>query len=463
MELHGFEDTIAAIATPPGVSGIGIVRVTGPDALALADRVFRPATSRKIASRLRTFSTCYGHVIDADGSVVDEVILTVMRAPRTYTTQDVVEINCHGGVIPLRRTLELVLSSGARLADPGEFTKRAFYFGRIDLAQAEAVADLVNARSDEARRAAVDQLQGRFSQRVNALREAIINLLAALEAALDHGDEGLDLLTPEQIAAACQDIENQLSELIASFDLGRPLREGVRAAIVGRPNVGKSSLLNALLGQERAIVTPIPGTTRDVVEDSINVAGVTLTLSDTAGLRDTCDPVESAGVARARAEMDRADLVLLVMDGSEPLGEDDLQLLATVPEASTILVLNKDDLPAGIEKEALLQWGSRPLVWVSAALGTGLDALKSAVSEMIWSGRSLQSSGVVVTNLRHKMALERARDAVAGGRGAVAQGLTEEYVASDLREALDSLADIVGLTLNTDIINRVFENFCIGK
>jgi len=190
---------------------------------------------------------------------------------------------------------------------------------------------------------------------------------------------------------------------------------------------------------------------------------VTLTLSDTAGLRDTCDPVESAGVARARAEMDRADLVLLVMDGSEPLGEDDLQLLATVPEASTILVLNKDDLPAGIEKEALLQWGSRPLVWVSAALGTGLEALKSAVSEMIWSGRSLQSSGVVVTNLRHKMALERARDAVAGGRGAVAQGLTEEYVASDLREALDSLADIVGLTLNTDIINRVFENFCIGK
>ncbi|NSW54658.1 MAG: tRNA uridine-5-carboxymethylaminomethyl(34) synthesis GTPase MnmE [Armatimonadetes bacterium] len=463
MELHGFEDTIAAIATPPGVSGIGIVRVSGPEALVIADRIFRPATPGKIPSRLRTFSTRYGHIIDADGAVVDEVILTVMRAPRTYTTQDVVEINCHGGVIPVRKTLELVLSCGARLADPGEFTKRAFYFGRIDLAQAEAVADLVNARTDEARRAAVDQLQGRFSQSVNAMRETIIDLLAALEAALDYGDEGLDLLTPEQITAACDDLERQLSELIASADLGRPLREGVRAAIVGRPNVGKSSLLNALLGQERAIVTPIPGTTRDVVEDSINVAGVTLTLSDTAGLRATHDPVETAGVARARAEIDRADLVLLVMDGSEPLSEADLELFATVPQSSTILVVNKDDLPAGIEKDALERWGSRPVVWVSAERGTGLDALKSAISDMIWSGRSLQSSGVIVTNLRHKLALERARDAVAAGRKAVSDGLTEEYVASDLRQALDALADIVGLTLSTEIINRVFENFCIGK
>lgn len=463
MDLHAFEDTIAAVATPPGASGIGIVRMTGPGAVTIADRIFRPANPARMPSRVDSFTTSYGHIVDASGTVIDEVILTVMLQPRTYTTQDVVEINCHGGPVPLRGVLQLALSCGARLADPGEFTKRAFFFGRIDLAQAEAVADLINARSDEAHRAALEHLQGRLSQRVNAMREAIIDLLASLEAALDYGDEGLELLGAAEVTHACHNLEASLGELIASFDMGRPLREGIRAAIVGRPNVGKSSLLNALLGQERAIVTPIPGTTRDVVEDSVNLGGVTLTLSDTAGLRDTHDPVESQGVARARNEIARADLVLLVIDGSEPLDEEDRRLIASVPDASTVLVVNKRDLPAGFEAGALHPWGDRPRVWVSARLGDGLGTLRSVVTDMIWSGRSLQSSGVVVTNVRHKMALERARDAVAAGRQALANGLTEEYVAADLREALDALADIVGLTLSADIINRIFSNFCIGK
>jgi len=462
MDLHTFDDTIVALSTPPGQSGIGIVRITGPEAIAIAEDVFVPAGATRRPSQLQSFTTAYGRVVDGERTV-DEVILTVMRAPKTYTTQDVVEINCHGGIVPLRRTLELVLAQGARLADPGEFTKRAFYFGRIDLAQAEAVGDLINARTVEAQAAAMDQLEGKFSQQVNGLRDSLVDLTASLEAALDFGEMDIEMMSKATILNACDGIAAQLTTLIDSAEVGRVLREGVKTAIVGRPNVGKSSLMNALLGHDRAIVTPIPGTTRDVVEDTINVGGAMLLLADTAGLRESQDVVEAEGIQRTQAAMQRAHLVLLVMDGSAPLGEEDVALMGTVPRDKTILVINKDDLPAGFEEQALAAWGDRAAVRISAKLGSGIDELKEVISRTIWGGGAGPGSSTLVTNVRHKVALERTRDHVIAARGAAEEGLTEEYIASDLREALDALGEIVGVTLAEDIIDRIFENFCIGK
>lgn len=463
MDYHGFDDTIAAVATPPGHSGIGIVRVSGPDALRIADELFVPASPRKTPSRLPSFTTAYGRIVDG-GRTVDEVILTVMRAPRTYTTQDVVEINCHGGMVPLRRTLELVLAAGVRLADPGEFTKRAFFFGRIDLAQAEAVADIITARTDEAQRAAVSQLEGRLSAEVNRLRDALVDILAHLEAALDFGDdEQMHFITPGEVVTRCRAVCAELDALVASALVGRALREGVRTAIVGRPNVGKSSLMNALLGHDRVIVTPVPGTTRDVVEDAVNVDGVPLLLADTAGMRTTHDVVEAAGVARSQAALDAADLVLLVIDGAAPLEAADIELMAAVPQTKTVLVVNKSDLPPALEAGALDRWAERPRVAVSAKHGAGVDDLKALIARTVWGGRVGRTDGVLVTNVRHKLALARAREATEAAAAAAEGGLSEEFSAADLREALDALGEIVGITLTQDVINHIFERFCIGK
>ncbi len=462
MDLHSFEDTIAAISTPPGQSGIGIVRLSGPEAVAIADELFSPAARGRTVASLGSFTNAYGRIVDG-GEVVDEVILTVMRAPRTYTTQDVVEINCHGGMIPLRKALELVLHRGARLADPGEFTKRAFVFGRIDLAQAESVLDVINARSDEAHRAAVSQLEGRFSRLVNELRETALDILTRLEAAIDFGDEGLQLPTAPEVGRRCGELAARIEAMLAGARAGRALREGLRTAIVGRPNVGKSSLMNALLGHERVIVTPVPGTTRDVVEDSITIGGVPVILADTAGLRTTNDEIEAAGVLRSSAAMAQADLVLVVLDGSVPLTEDDDSLLAAAPMGRTVLVLNKSDLPAIVEASELQHLGARATVSLSARTEAGLEALREAVTQTVWGGEISVSPEALVTNVRHSSALREAQTALRRAQSAAEAGHSEEYLASDVREALDALGLIVGATLREDVINRIFETFCIGK
>ena len=456
------DDTIVAISTPPGQSGIGIVRLSGPQALAIADRVFAPATPTKLPSGLRSFTTAYGRVVE-DGDVVDEVILTVMRGPRTYTTQDVVEISCHGGMVPLRRTLQLVLASGARLAEPGEFTRRAYVFGRIDLAQAEAVVDLINARSEAAQRVAMRQLAGRLSQRVRGIRDQLVDVIANLEAAIDFPDDAGGALDADRFAAQCAGIEAEIDDLLRNAVSGRALREGVRAAIVGRPNVGKSSLMNALLGHERVIVTPIPGTTRDVVEDAVVVDGVAVILADTAGQREARDEVEAAGVQRSRVAMEGADLVLLVLDGAEPLRHEDHALLEQVAADRTLLVVNKADLPPGLGEGALAGWQGRPPVMTAAPLGTGIEDLRAAISAVIWGGAAAQGESVLVTNVRHCDALGRTREATRRACEASQQGLTQEYLSVDIREALDALGEIIGETLTEDIVNRIFETFCIGK
>ena len=462
MEIGRFEDTIAAISTPPGRSGIGIVRLSGPQAIAIAAEVFRPASHKRDPLNQTSFTTCYGHVM-AGEHVVDEVILTVMRAPHTYTTQDVAEINCHGGIVPLRQALELVIEAGARLADPGEFTKRAYYFGRIDLAQAEAVADIINAQTNESQKAAMAQLAGRLSDEINSFRENIMGTLVRIEAAIDFSDQDIELIGAEEMGEALEELRGEIGALLATAEHGRILREGLKVAIVGRPNVGKSSLLNALLQASRAIVTEVPGTTRDVVEDTVNVNGIPVTLADTAGLRETNNVIEAEGVSRSRQAIADADLVLLVIDTSEALEDDDRELLAELPSSSSIVVMNKEDLPTATDAGEVEEITPAPIVWVSALEGTHIGELENAISSHVWEGKSGGGEQTIVTNVRHKVALQDAEAALAAAARAVSDGYSEEFVAADLREALSSLDEIVGKYLPEDVINRIFAEFCIGK
>ncbi len=461
MDIARFEDTIVAISTPPGRSGIGIVRLSGPQAVELANQIFRPANRNRSPLTQRSFATCYGHVVDGE-HVVDEVILTVMRAPHTYTTQDVAEINCHGGIVPLRRTLELVIDSGARLADPGEFTKRAYYFGRIDLAQAEAVADVINAQTEQSRKAAMAQLAGQLSEAVNSFRENIISLLVRIEASVDFADQDIEMIAAPDIARGIAGLREEIGALLATAEHGRILREGLKVAIVGRRNVGKSSLLNALLRANRAIVTEVPGTTRDVIEDALNINGIPVTLADTAGLCDTSNIVEAEGVNRSRQAMAEADLVLLVIDSSEPLQQDDLKLLAQLP-ACGIVVMNKEDLPTVADSGQVAEATSTPIVWVSAREATHIQDLEQAISSAVWEGKTGDGEQTIITNVRHKVALQEADAALAGATAATANGYSEEFIAADLREALAGLDEIVGKCLPEEIINRIFAEFCIGK
>lgn len=462
MEIHEFDDPIAAISTPLGRSGIGIVRLTGPEALQVADSVFVPANPDRSPVKQETFTTCYGKVMDGD-EIVDEAILTVMRAPRTYTTQDVVEINCHGGIVPLRRTLDLVLEHGARLADPGEFTKRAYYFGRIDLAQAEAVADIINARTEQSQKAAMRQLTGRLSEQINAFREKILELLSQIEASIDFVDQDIDIIAPAQVGAAIDDLLQQVNDLLQTAKGGRALREGLDVAIVGRPNVGKSSLLNALVNDARAIVTDVPGTTRDVVEETIDIEGIPVTLADTAGLRDTGNAIEAAGVTRAEDAMERADLVILVIDTAQPLTDYDCRLLEELSADRGIVALNKEDLATVVDTGAIERYTDAPTVWISAKESTHLQELRQTIAATVWEGKTGGSGETIVTNVRHTRALEGAAEALNRAREACREGYSEEFIAADLREALHSLDAIVGKFMPEEVLDSIFERFCIGK
>ncbi len=462
MDIHAFDDTIAAISTPLGRSGIGIVRLSGPDALSVADQVFKPANPERNPRSQETFTTCYGHVMDGD-TVIDEAILTVMRAPNTYTTQDVAEINCHGGIVPLRRTLQLVLQHNARLADPGEFTKRAYYFGRIDLAQAEAVADIITARTEESQQAAVQQLSGRLSEEIHEFREAILDLLSQIEASIDFIDQDIEIITKDEIAHGIGDLIADVNELLDTADRGQALREGLKVAIVGRPNVGKSSLLNALVNDARAIVTEVPGTTRDVIEDTLDIQGIPVTLADTAGLRDTGNLIEAEGVERAETVMQQADVVLLVIDTAQALTDYDRHLLERLSPDQGIVVMNKEDLSTAVQSGEVEQLTEVPTVWVSAKEGTHLQKLEQAVASTVWEGKTGGSGETIVTNLRHKNALQRAAEALKRAEDACAEGYSEEFVASDLREALHALGEIVGKFMPEELLDSIFSRFCIGK
>jgi tRNA modification GTPase len=452
-----FDDTIAAISTPIGEGGLAVIRLSGTKALGIADRCFVPAGQTK-PSEATTQTLHYGKIV-RKGHVVDEVMLAVMRGPHTFTREDVVEISCHGGLMPAKLVLETVLSLGARLALPGEFTKRAFINGRIDLAQAEAVADLIHSRTELALVAANEQLAGKLSQRINKLRDDLLHILAHIEAHIDFPEEDIAPATREDMVLRLEKSIGFMEELLRTANEGQILRRGIRAAIVGRPNVGKSSLLNQLLGHDRAIVSAIPGTTRDTIEETANIRGLPVVLVDTAGLREARDEIEVEGIRRTRAHLGKADLILHVLDAGQPLTVEDERFLEEFAGRKRILIRNKVDLHA----ELVLGKQRDPVVNVSCASGHGLEKLKEAIKEAVWSGEIRAEMLEVMINARHQDALRRGREAVVNALGELRGGQSMELVAMDLRIAMDAVGEIVGKTTTEDLLDSIFSQFCIGK
>jgi tRNA modification GTPase len=454
------EDTIAAISTPIGEGGLAVVRLSGPEAFRVADHCFKPAGKSSLpATSAPSHTVQYGHMV-RDGKTIDEVMLAVFHPPRTYTREAMVEISCHGGLLPAKLVLDAVLANGARLALPGEFTKRAFLNGRIDLAQAEAVVDLIQARTEVALEAANEQLAGKLSQRINRLRDDLLLVLAHIEAHIDFPDEDIAPDTKEQLLEKVASALQFIDELLRTANEGQILRRGIRAAIVGRPNVGKSSLLNQLLGRDRAIVSPIPGTTRDTIEETCNVRGLPVVFIDTAGLREAGDAIEQEGIRRSRETLARAELILHVLDASEPLTDEDERYLLDFASKKRILVRNKSDLPSRLELPASLRGQVIP---VSCATGTGLEALKEAIKALIWAGEIGGEMLQVMINSRHQEALLRARTATQRTLEALRDNLTLELVAVDLRIAVNAVGEIVGKTSTEDLLDSIFSQFCIGK
>jgi tRNA modification GTPase len=457
MPLHQ-SDTIIAPATAAGEGGIGILRISGPLAEAHLLRFFRPATP---VSLLESHHLYFGYLQTPGGAVLDEVMAVIMRQPRSYTREDVAEIHCHGGPLLIRRVLDLFIADGLRLAKPGEFTLRAFLNGRLDLARAEAVIDVIRSRSEAASVAALGQLHGRLSSRIHLFRHRLADILALIEAYIDFPEEDLDLPVRGELATDISVLARDIDELLATFNSGRVLREGIAVLILGRPNVGKSSLLNALLGESRAIVTEVPGTTRDFIEENLVLGGIPLRLVDTAGIRCTEDPVEAEGVRRAKDKIATADLVLLVVDGSRSPDDEDFLALHTCHASKVLLVLNKSDLPA---VELPSEFSTLPAIRLSAKTGQGLDVLgQSIVSFFQQAGEGEGRETVLLCDRRHREALVRAREALDRFLDSLSENAPPEILALDLRDALGALGQITGETTPDEILERIFSQFCIGK
>ena len=460
------DDTIAAISTPLGEGGIGIVRLSGKGSLQIAEKIFSSPVNKSLGN-LKPFSLVYGHIREPlTGHKVDEVLVTVMKSPHSYTKEDVVEINCHGGMITLRKTLELVLKQGARLAEPGEFTKRAFINGRIDLSQAEAVLDLIRSKTDESRRVAIEQLQGGLSEKITALRDRLTEICVSVEACIDFPEDEIETLTRQDLLDAMEDTGRELEKLLKTYDEARFFREGLSTAIVGRTNVGKSSLLNALLRKDRAIVTDVPGTTRDVIEEYLNINGLPLRIMDTAGIRDVQDIAEKEGVKRSLRSIENADLVIAIFERSEPLKDEDFEVIEKIKKKNAIIVLNKCDLPALVDKDFLtsrLTPHALRVLDVSATRGDGLEELKESIFNSCLKDWKEEREGVVVTNLRHRNAIEDAASSLVRAVQALTGNQPIEILALELRDSLDRLGEIVGAVTTEDILNRIFSEFCIGK
>jgi tRNA modification GTPase len=455
-----WHDTIAAIATPLGVGGIGVVRVSGPAAVAVAQRAFvRP--SGLPLTRLQSHRVYHGFVVDEQGERIDEALLCVMRQPHSYTREDVVEISCHGGVMTTQRVLETVLAPGVRVAEPGEFTRRAFLNGRLDLTQAEAVIDLINARTQASHRAAINQLDGALSRHLRALREELIQVSVYLEAGIDFPEEDLQLLSEAVLCERLQAVATQLEALSASFARGRLLRDGMAVAVVGRPNVGKSSLLNALLGRDRAIVSPQPGTTRDTIEEELSIDGVLVRLTDTAGLHTAADLIEQEGMRRARTVVERAELLIVVLDGSAALTADDLLVLAETAEVPRLLVRNKCDLPMSWTAADLAS--SDPVLAVSALHQYGLCELEHAIVRQALGNEPLSQDEVLLTRVRHHQRIISALVNVRAAQHGLQHEMPLECVALDVGEALQHIADVLGESVAGEVLDRIFHQFCVGK
>lgn len=454
-------DTIAAISTPLGEGGIGIVRLSGSEAITIASKIFQSPKGVNLP-KVKTHTIHYGFIIDPDtGEKIDEVLITVMRAPHTYTREDVVEINCHGGYITLKRILDIVLKQGARLAEPGEFTKRAFLRGRIDLSQAESVIDLIRAKTEHAQKIALEHLSGKLSQKINELRDSLMRVCAHVEAYIDFPEEDIDGMTAGEILEEINRIKNEIKYLIEGYEEGKIYREGLTTAIVGKPNVGKSSLLNALLMKDRAIVTEIPGTTRDIIEEYVNIKGMPLKIVDTAGIREAHDLVEAEGIKRTLRAVELAELVLLVLDSSRPVNSLDEEIINKIMDKRVIVVINKKDIKSK-EFQIPDSLKNKPIIEISALTGEGIEDLKELIFNTTITGRYAQE-GVVVTKLRHKQALEKALQAIHNAVKSFTGNEPLEITAMFLREGLSFLGQIVGVVTTEEILDLIFSEFCIGK
>ncbi len=454
--LSRSEDTIAAISTPIGESGIGIIRISGNNAVKMADKVFRGA---KFVAEMETHTVQYGHIVDPEsGAVIDEVLLTLLKAPRTFSGEDTIEVSCHGGYLVLQKVLSLCLANGARLALPGEFTLRAFLKGRLDLAQAEAVVDLIKARSDSGLQLALRQLEGVLSQRISAARENLLNIVARVEAQIDFPEEDIPQDEKDFLISQIQDIMKEIDRLLESYQRGRILKEGISVVIAGKTNVGKSSLLNLLLDENRAI----PGTTRDVISEYADFNGILVRLVDTAGFRVSQDIIEIEGLKRAELEIKKADLILLVLDSSQEISTEERLLVKKLHQNNFVVIINKIDLANQSNLERLeKEFVNKTVLKVSALTGVGKKELIQKILEQTTPARS--ENGVLLTNLRHKEALLASKTALDEASQALGQNANLEFTAIDLRRALDSLGEIIGKTFTEDILNRIFSQFCIGK
>ena len=459
-----FRDTIAAIATPPGVGGVGLIRVSGPFAEGIARRLLRP--SRPLAAFL-SHHLYHGEIVSLDtGSTLDDVLAAFMKGPHTYTGEDTLEINCHGGPLILRTVLDEIFKAGARPAERGEFTKRAFLNDRLDLSQAEAVLDLVTAQTRDGISAAAGRLKGNLSARTGIIRSAVIDLLAGIEASIDFSAEDGVVEAPGGVLVGFQALIDDLTALAATYRRGRITREGVSIVIAGRPNVGKSSLLNRLLGEKRAIVTPIPGTTRDFIEEAVEIGGIPVRLTDTAGIRPPENAIEKEGIDLVWERLAAADAILFLLDGSMALTPEDRELLARIETKPLLPVINKSDLAQLLDGEALAKLlpGTAPApIRISAKYGNGIESLMAAIREMFLGQPAEETTEMMIAHHRHKVALERAVECLTRAQNGLREGLPPELVALDLRDALDALGEITGRTTSEEVIERIFANFCVGK
>ncbi|HML88815.1 MAG TPA: tRNA uridine-5-carboxymethylaminomethyl(34) synthesis GTPase MnmE [Methylomusa anaerophila] len=460
-----FDDTISAVATAIGEGGIGIVRLSGNRAIDIADQIFRGSTGKKKIADIPSFQAAYGSIADPDsGEAIDEAIVIVMRAPRSYTREDVVEVQCHGGPVPLQRILDITLRLGARLAEPGEYTKRAFLNGRLDLAQAEAVIDVIRSKTDASLKAAVSNLSGRLSDKIRSLRQEILTMIAHLEAAIDFPEDDIEEITAGNVSGSITIVRVELDRLLASAQTGRILREGLATVIIGRPNVGKSSLLNALLREKRAIVTDIPGTTRDIIEEYVNIRGIPLKIVDTAGIRETADIVEKIGVDKAREFVAKADLVLLILDSSAPLTPEDRTVLSLLPGREAIILVNKSDLPPVLDMDEVKSFvGDRPVLKISVLTGAGVDELEQTIADRVYSGQVTSGEAAFVNNVRHMNQIRQAGRHLGDALATIDAGMPLDCIAVDLKAAWEKLGEITGDTVGEDIIDQIFSQFCLGK
>ncbi len=470
-------DTIAAIATALSDSGIGIIRISGDDAIYIVDSIFRSPSGNRILMKAQSHTVHYGYIVDKEENVIDEVMVIVMKAPKSYTTEDTVEINCHGGVLVVQKVLQTVLENGARMAEPGEFTKRAFLNGRIDLSRAEAVIDVIHSQNEYALSSSVSQLKGRLSDKIHRLREDILYQIAFIESALDDPEHiSLDGY-PKQLSAKVSYFQQEITKLLDTADNGRLIKEGISTVIVGKPNAGKSSLLNMLLGEDRAIVTEIAGTTRDALHESINLHGISLNMIDTAGIHDTQDVVEKIGVERAKKYAAEADLILYVVDASEDFDEDDQEIISLLNGKKAIILLNKSDLENKITENILKEKLSelknndniedikilRTSTIDPSADNSGMEELDDTIREMFFEGELKYNNELVVTNLRHKEALQDALSSLKLVERSIEDGMPEDFYSIDLTSAYASLGKIIGEEVDEDVVNEIFSKFCMGK